>query len=285
MHDRVCILPILFLISSSDLRLLVILLRFSHLANSIYIVFAAVLISEYNKIMASAKVVQPQSHLHSKFSKTQALILRYSIHFITVDCIVIGNIPTAADDAADEIDEDKMQKAAEECKAAKDAKGFEVLIEELQRKLCLPKNENVSKARAAKWVRKLVDMFLETGSATEESQVRICQKCITWATDEKRTFLRQSLQCRLVAVYYDTKNYEEALKLGSTLLKELKKVDDKNLLVEVLLLESKTYRALSNLPRARAALTSARTTANSIYCPPFMQAELDLQSGKYYPTT
>jgi len=122
-------------------------------------------------------------------------------------------------------------------------------------------------------------MFLETGSATQVSQVRICQKCITWATEEKRTFLRQSLQCRLVAVYYDTKDFEEALKLGGTLLKELKKVDDKNLLVEVLLLESKTYHALGNLPRARAALTSARTTANSIYCPPFMQAELDLQSG------
>ena len=96
---------------------------------------------------------------------------------------------------------------------------------------------------------------------------------------EKRTFLRQSLECRLVAVYHDNKNYQEALKLGGILLKELKKVDDKNLLVEVQLLESKTYHALSNLPRARAALTSARTTANSIYCPPAMQADLDLQSG------
>lgn len=72
---------------------------------------------------------------------------------------------------------------------------------------------------------------------------------------------------------------------GSQLLQELKKMDDKALLVEVQLLESKTYHALSNLPKARAALTSARTTANAIYCPPKLQAALDMQSGVLYYTT
>jgi len=141
----------------------------------------------------------------------------------------------------------------------------------------------MSKAKAAKLVRGLVDMFLEMKSTTQDDNgelgVRVCKECIEWAKEERRTFLRQSLESRLIGLYYDTNRFKDALDLGSTLLKELKKLDDKNLLVEVQLLESKTYHALGNLPKARAALTSARTTANSIYVPPKIQAQLDLQAG------
>merc|ERR1711860_180734 len=139
----------------------------------------------------------------------------------------------------------------------------------------------MSKAKAAKLVRGLVDMFLEMERSDPrgDREVQLCKECIEWAKEEKRTFLRQSLESRLVGLYFETERYQEALALGSALLKELKKLDDKNLLVEVQLLESKTYHTLSNLPRARAALTSARTTANSIYVPPRIQAQLDLQSG------
>lgn len=141
-----------------------------------------------------------------------------------------------------------------------------------------PFTKLLSKAKAAKLVRGLVDMYLDM-EATTGYEVELCKECIQWAKDEKRLFLRQALEARLIALYYDTERYTDALSLGSQLLKELKKLDDKNLLVEVQLLESKTYAALSNLPKARAALTSARTTANSIYVPPRVQAQLDMQSG------
>ena len=58
-------------------------------------------------------------------------------------------------------------------------------------------------------------------------------------------------KARLIGLYYDTQRYNEALALSSQLLKELKKLDDKQLLVEVQLLESKTYFALSNIQKAR----------------------------------
>nr|UCK81613.1 26S proteasome non-ATPase regulatory subunit 11A [Arenicola marina] len=136
----------------------------------------------------------------------------------------------------------------------------------------------VSKAKAAKLVRHLVDLFLDMEAGTGK-EIELCKECIDWATDEKRTFLRQALEARLIALYFEVGKYTDALALGTILLRELKKLDDKALLVEVQLLESKTYHALSNMPKARAALTTARTTANGIYCPPKLQAALDQQSG------
>lgn len=108
----------------------------------------------------------------------------------------------------------------------------------------------ISKAKAAKLVRSLVDFFLDLEAGTG-IEVQLCKDCIEWAKQEKRTFLRQSLEARLIALYFDTGLFAEALALGSQLLKELKKMDDKNLLVEVQLLESKTYHALSNLSKVR----------------------------------
>ncbi|NWS64026.1 PSD11 ATPase, partial [Chunga burmeisteri] len=143
---------------------------------------------------------------------------------------------------------------------------------------------SISKAKAARLVRSLLDLFLDMEAATGQ-EVDLCLECIEWAKSEKRTFLRQALEVYLVYVVVDNRcgaGYKGSCSsplLGSQLLRELKKMDDKALLVEVQLLESKTYHALSNLPKARAALTSARTTANAIYCPPKLQAALDMQSG------
>lgn len=46
-------------------------------------------------------------------------------------------------------------------------------------------------------------------------------------------FLRQALEARLVALFVEQKQYTAGLSIASHLLKELKKIDDKALLVEV----------------------------------------------------
>lgn len=105
------------------------------------------------------------------------------------------------------------------------------------------------------------------------------KSCIEWATKERRGLFRQNLETRLVRLLMAKRSYYDALTLVNTLLRELKRLDDKLVLVEVQLLESKIYHALGNTAKARAALTSARTSAASVYTPPLLQANLDMQSG------
>ncbi|KAK4990390.1 26S proteasome regulatory subunit rpn6 [Elasticomyces elasticus] len=135
-----------------------------------------------------------------------------------------------------------------------------------------------AKAKTAKLVRQLLDLFT-TIPNTLDIQINVTKSCIDWAIQKRLGFLRQSLETRLVSLYMQKQSYYEALTLINTLLKELKRLDDKLVLVEVQLLESRVYHALGNVPKGRAALTSARTSAASVYCPPLLQAGLDMQSG------
>ncbi|ETN41399.1 uncharacterized protein HMPREF1541_03334 [Cyphellophora europaea CBS 101466] len=135
-----------------------------------------------------------------------------------------------------------------------------------------------AKAKTAKLVRQLLDYFNDVPDSLE-TQISTTKSCIEWASSERRSFLRQNLETRLVGLYMQKQSYYDALTLINGLLRELKRMDDKLVLVEVQLLESRVYHALTNQPKARAALTSARTSAASVYTPPVLQAGLDLQSG------
>ncbi|KAF2244955.1 PCI-domain-containing protein [Trematosphaeria pertusa] len=135
-----------------------------------------------------------------------------------------------------------------------------------------------AKAKTAKLVRQLLELFTTIPNTTD-IQIAVTKSCIEWAVSERRGFLRQNLETRLVSLYMAKQSYYDALTLINSLLKELKRLDDKLVLVEVQLLESRVYHALGNIPKGRAALTSARTSAASVYTPPLLQAGLDMQSG------
>jgi len=134
------------------------------------------------------------------------------------------------------------------------------------------------KAKTAKLVRVLLDSMSKIPDSLQ-LQVDLCKQSVEWTITEKRTFLRQRLQTKLCELYRIQKEYTQALELLDGLVKEVKRLDDKNLLIEIFLIETRVHYELENVPRAKGSLTGARACANSTYCPPMLQAEMDMLAG------
>jgi 26S proteasome regulatory subunit N6 len=157
--------------------------------------------------------------------------------------------------------------------------------------------QTISKAKTAKLVRHVLDIVtspritIVTASAPSTkaagpevsvpvaAQEEVTRSILDWCVAHKRSFLRQRVESKLAHILYAQGRYPEALKLVDTLLQELKQLDDKQLLVEIHLLESQLYFSIRNVSKSKAALTASRTAANAIYVSPAQQAALDSQSG------
>ena len=87
------------------------------------------------------------------------------------------------------------------------------------------------------------------------------------------------MELRLAVLYMERCHYQKALDTARQLYEEIKRLDDKQLLVEILVVDSKINILLNNLPKAKVSLTAAKSNANAIYCPVLLQADIDMISG------
>lgn len=143
------------------------------------------------------------------------------------------------------------------------------LVEELVglTKEVLPLFVDFPKSKLAKITRTLFDLTMKIQGRNQEL-VSLCEHIIKWCEQENRSFLRMRIETNLAELNFKLDKYNDAITILNKLTYELKKKEDKQLLVESQLVESKVYHALENLPKAKAALTSVKTVANSIYIVP-----------------
>ena len=135
----------------------------------------------------------------------------------------------------------------------------------------------IPKAKTAKLVKRLIEDVAKIPAP------RRC-RCMPAATRSsgarRRGYLRQRIQARLAVL--EPKQYTDALALLTELLREVKRLDDKQLLVDIVLPRrgADAPRAAQPAEGATASLTAARTNANAIYCPPLQQAQIDRDGGE-----
>lgn len=179
----------------------------------------------------------------------------------------------AVDDEDQRAKETAIQRLSELLAKEKRSDELASLLKDLR-----PVFAAMAKAKTAKIVRHVIDQLAKV-PGSEALQVSVVSDAIEWCKAEKRSFLRMRLELRLAQLYLGQAKFAPALGLVQGLLREVKRLDDKQLLVEIFLLEARIHHALRNVPKARAALTSCRTAANSIYVGPEIQSDIDLTAG------
>lgn len=138
-----------------------------------------------------------------------------------------------------------------------------------------------SKPRLAKITKGLVD-YIAKVPHSERLQIDLSIWLVDWCIAEKRTYLKHRMELRLASLYLEVGEPDKAMKIIEPILIEVRKADDKLLLVELYLLESKINYRVKNFAKAKASLTASRANANNVYCQPSIIAEIDLMSGILY---
>ncbi|KAH7542622.1 hypothetical protein FEM48_Zijuj02G0093700 [Ziziphus jujuba var. spinosa] len=95
----------------------------------------------------------------------------------------------------------------------------------------------ILKARTVKIVCGIIDAVAKIPGSSA-LQISLPKEMVKWTHAEKRIFLRKQVEARLAALLMQNKEYLEAFNLLSGLIKEVRRLDDKLLLVDIDLLEN-----------------------------------------------
>lgn len=141
-------------------------------------------------------------------------------------------------------------------------------------------SRSLSKAASTKLTKDALNV-LEKSGADRGFMLELYSALVDWADKNKRQMLKHDLEMRKAEALLALQRYTECLELIASATKVLRRADDKIGLVKIYYLESRVYYQLKNPAKAKSMLTLARSTSTMVYCPPEMQANMDLLNGIY----
>ncbi|KAM0680624.1 26S proteasome regulatory subunit rpn6 [Glugoides intestinalis] len=139
--------------------------------------------------------------------------------------------------------------------------------------------DSLTTARLTKIIKNILSTIEANTTSAFDNIHAFLLDLIEWSSEKK--MLKLDLECRLINLYLTAGKYRECLEKISTVLKELKKYDDKINLITLYVYESRAYYELQDFEKAKSSLTSARALAVSSACPAQLQAQIDLLNGMY----
>lgn len=160
---------------------------------------------------------------------------------------ILASPPANGDEAALRLQESALLRLG---RLYRDTRNAEALSETVRSSRTFM--TSIAKAKTAKLVRSLLDYFSGIPDSST-IQISTVKENIEWARSSRRIFLSQNLETRLIGLYFETRQYREAIPCIDSLLKELKKLDDKAMLTEVHLLESRVNHAIRNADKAKVS--------------------------------
>jgi len=90
---------------------------------------------------------------------------------------------------------------------------------------------DLPQSKTAKIVRTLFDITTKIEGRNKDL-IDLCHHIIDWCDKNSRSFLRMRIENKLASLYFSMDKYNDSLDVLKKLLHELKKKEDKNLMVE-----------------------------------------------------
>lgn len=131
----------------------------------------------------------------------------------------------------------------------------------------------------AKLFREILDCLSPFPNPIPDQYENFAKFILEWSISSKISFLQSKAELKLAEILGKRNQLRAAVKYAESVIKDARVIDDKHLLVEAHLLETKLQFEMENIPKAKSALTACRANSNSVFCSTLLIAEIETTAG------